>query len=173
MHETEDNQNQKYSFLAKFFHWGFVFLFGYGIFKQVDNIEQLEDISLLKFEILFASIFLFLLVLRFFYMNQTQKTSLPAKTPKLQKFAAKLVHYSMYICLAFICISGLMIGLFFWLGLKNGILIEFIISLHENSISIIYWLIAIHIVAAIYHRVRSDGVWNSMVPILKEKNNLN
>ena len=51
MHKTKEIQNQKYSFLAKFFHWGFVLLFGYGIFKQVDNIEQLEDISLLKSEI--------------------------------------------------------------------------------------------------------------------------
>ena len=169
MQKTEEIQNQKYSFLAKFFHWIFVFLFGYGIFKQVDDIEQLEDISLLKSEILFASIFLFFLILRFFYMKKTQTTSLPAKTPKSQKFVAKLVHYSLYICLTSICISGLMIGLFFWLGLKNGILIEFIISLHENSISIIYWLIAIHIFAALYHRVRKDGVWDSMVPIWKEK----
>ena len=70
MQETEEIQNQKYSFLAKFFHWGFVFLFGYGIFKQVDDIEQLENISLLKFEILFASIFLFFLILRFFYIKK-------------------------------------------------------------------------------------------------------
>ena len=49
MQGTGKIQNQKYSFLAKFFHWGFVFLFGYGIFKQVDDIEQLENISLLKF----------------------------------------------------------------------------------------------------------------------------
>ena len=170
IHKTEEIQNQKYSFLAKFFHWGFVLLFGYGIFKQVDNIEQLEDISLLKSEILFASIFLFFLVLRFFYMKKTQKTSLPPKTPKSQKFAAKLVHYSMYICLASICISGLMIGLFFWLGLKNGILIEFLILLHENSISIIYWLIILHIIGALSHRIKNDGVWNSMVPVWKEKN---
>ena len=59
MQGTGKIQNQKYSFLAKFFHWGFFFLFGYGIFKQVDDIEQLEDISLLKFEIFFASIFFF------------------------------------------------------------------------------------------------------------------
>ena len=170
MQGTGKIQNQKYSFLAKFFHWGFVFLFGYGIFKQVDDIEQLENISILKFEILFTSIFLFFLILRFFYMKKTQTTSLPEETPNPQKFAAKLVHYSMNLCLAFICISGLMIGLFLWLGFKNGFIIEFIILLHENSISIIYWLIAIHIIAALYHRVRSDGVWNSMVPIWKEKN---
>ena len=170
MQKTADNQNKKYSYLAKFFHWGFVFFFGYGIIKQVDNIEQLEDISLLKFEILFASIFLLFLILRFFYMKKTQTTSLPEETPKSQKFVAKLVHYSMYLCLASICISGLMIGLFFWLGFKNGLIIEFIILLHENSISIIYLLIAIHIIAALYYRVRSDGVWNSMVPIWREKN---
>jgi cytochrome b561 len=63
-----------------------------------------------------------------------------------------------------------MIGLFFWLGFKNGLVIEFIILIHENSISIIYWFIAIHIIAALYHRFRSDGVWNSMVPIWLEKN---
>ena len=170
MQKTEEIQNQKYSFLAKFFHWGFVFLFGYGIFKQVDDIEQLENISLLKFEILFASIFLFFLILRFFYMKKTQTTSLPKETPKSQKLAAKLVHYSMYLCLAFICISGLMIGLFFWLGFKNGLVIEFIILIHENSISIIYYLIAIHIIAALFHRFRSDGVWNSMVPFWLERN---
>ena len=39
----KQDSKQKYSFLAKFFHWGFVFLFGYGIFKQVDDIEQLEN----------------------------------------------------------------------------------------------------------------------------------
>ena len=170
MQKAAKNQNKRYSYLAKFFHWGFVFLFGYGIIKQVDNIEQLEDISLLKFEILFASIFLFFLILRFFYMKKTQTTSLPKETPKTQKLAAKLVHYSMYLCLASICISGLMIGLFFWLGFKNGLVIEFIILIHENSISIIYYLIAIHIIAALYHRFRSDGVWNSMVPFWLEQN---
>mgnify|MGYP001187916918 FL=1 len=170
MQKNYDNQNHRYSFLAKFFHWGFVLLFGYGIIKQVDNIEQLEDISLLKFEIMFASIFLFFLILRFIYMKKTQPTSLPEETPKSQKFAAKLVHYSMYLCLVSICISGLMIGLFFWLGFKNGLVIEFIILIHENSISIIYYLIAIHIIAALYHRFRSDGVWNSMVPLWQEKN---
>ena len=170
MQKIAEKQNKRYSYLAKFFHWGFVFLFGYGIIKQVDNIEQLEDISLLKFEILFASIFLFFLILRFFYMKKTQTTSLPKETPKTQKLAAKLVHYSMYLCLASICVSGLMIGVFFWLGFKNGLVIEFIILIHENSIFIIYWLIAIHIIAALFYRFRSDGVWNSMVPFWLEQN---
>ena len=46
----------KYSKLAKVFHWGFVILFAYGISKQVDDISQLEDFALLRFELIFATI---------------------------------------------------------------------------------------------------------------------
>jgi len=76
----------------------------------------------------------------------------------------------MYICLAAIPFSRLMIGLLFWLGLKDGILINIIIGTHEFAVSLIYWFIGIHVVAAIYHRLNKDGVWSSMVPFWKEKN---
>ena len=32
-----------YTLTAKIFHWSFVILFAYGISKQIDNINQLED----------------------------------------------------------------------------------------------------------------------------------
>ena len=41
--------------LAKFIHWTFTVLYAYGIFKQVENLEELEDVSLLNFEIFFAN----------------------------------------------------------------------------------------------------------------------
>ena len=44
-----------YSKIARIFHWGFVVLFAYGDLKQVDDIGQLRDTALLRFEILFAS----------------------------------------------------------------------------------------------------------------------
>ena len=47
-----------HTFLAKLIHWTFIPLYGYGIFKQVDDLSQLEDPSLLNFEILFATVFL-------------------------------------------------------------------------------------------------------------------
>ena len=169
MNENKSQRNKtEHSFLAKTFHWGFVILFGYGIYKQIDNINQLEDISLLKSEIIFALAFLLFLGVRFLYMTKTQKTALPAETSKTQKLAAKAVHWSMYTCLAGIAGSGLLIGYFFWLGLKDGLLIEFTISIHEFFASLIYWLILIHILAALYHRFRKDNVWSSMVPFWKE-----
>ena len=55
--------------LAKFIHWTFTLLYGYGIFKQVDDLTELEDASLLNFEIMFAIIFLILVLVRYFYMK--------------------------------------------------------------------------------------------------------
>jgi len=31
-----------------------------------------------------------------------------------------------------------------------------------------YWLVAIHILAAIFHRFKNDGVWSAMVPFSKK-----
>ena len=56
---------------AKFIHWTFTFLYAYGIFKQVDDLAELEDPSLLNFEILFATIFLIIVLIRYFYMKDT------------------------------------------------------------------------------------------------------
>ena len=162
--------NIKFSSLAKLMHWGFVLIFLYALLKQIDSLNQLEDDNLLRFEVMFALTFLSLLAIRFFYMRKTQQSSLPEQTPKSQKLAAKIVHYGMYICLAAIPFSGLMIGLLFWLDLKDGLLINSIIGIHEFSVSLLYWLIGIHVVAAIYHRLRKDGVWSSMVPFWKENN---
>lgn len=160
---------KQYTFLAKFWHWGFVLLFIYGVAKQVDEIEQLEDKFFFQFEIVFALLFLFLLVIRFVYMNKTQETSLPEDTPKIQKLAARFVHLGMYTSLAGTAITGLLIGLFFWLGFKEGMFIEFLTVMHSFIVNALYWLIGIHIVAAVYHRLKKDGVWSSMVPFLKEK----
>ncbi len=165
-----DKNKSQYSKIAKLLHWGFVILFVYGVAKQVDDITQLEDTAFFRFEIIFAVIFLFLLIVRFTYMKTTQKTSIPDDTPKVQKIAARIVHNGMYVLLAGTVISGLLIGLVFWLEIKNNFFINSIIVLHELIINILYWFIGIHVLAATYHRLKRDGVWSSMVPILKEKN---
>ena len=166
-----NNQKNKkqYSLFAKFWHWGFVLLFIYGIAKQVDEIEQLEDQFFFQFEIVFALLFLFLLAIRFVYMSKTQETSLPDDTSKIQKMAARTVHLGMYTTLAGTAITGLSIGLFYWLGFRQGLFIDFLTAIHSFVVNTVYWLVSIHIVAAIYHRLKKDGVWNSMVPFFREK----
>ena len=158
-----------YTLTAKIFHWSFVVLFAYGISKQIDNINQLEDLALLKFEIAFALLFILLLMARFIYMKRSQKSSLPPDTSVVQRALAKAVHFGMYIGMVSIALSGLVIGCLYWLGLKSGIIIETIISWHEVSVSIVYWLVGLHLIGAIYHRFKNDGVWESMTPSLKLK----
>ena len=169
MNNTNLDSKSNFSSMAKFMHWGFVLLFIYGLLKQIDELNQLEDKALLQFEVIFATVFVLLLLIRFIYMKTTQKSSLPDSTPKSQLLAARVVHYGMYACLALIPLTGLLIGLLFWLGFEDGFLINTVVEVHEFSVSVIYWLIGLHILAAIFHRLKNDGVWSSMVPFLKEK----
>ena len=169
MNNTNLDSKSNFSSTAKFMHWGFVLLFIYGLLKQIDKLNQLEDKALLQFEVIFATVFVLLLLIRFIYMKTTQKSSLPDSTPKSQLLAARVVHYGMYACLALIPLTGLLIGLLFWLGFEDGFLINTVVEVHEFSVSVIYWLIGLHILAAIFHRLKNDGVWSSMVPFLKEK----
>jgi len=170
MNNTNLDSKSNFSSIAKFMHWGFVLLFIYGLLKQhYDDLNQLEDNALLQFEVIFATVFVLLLLIRFIYMKTTQKSSLPDSTPRSQLLAARVVHYGMYACLALIPLTGLLIGLLFWLGFKDGFFINAVVAAHEFSVSVIYWLIGLHILAAIFRRFKSDGVWSSMVPFLKEK----
>jgi len=169
MNNTNLDSKSNFSSIAKFMHWGFVLLFIYGLLKQIDELNQLEDKALLQFEVIFATVFVLLILIRFIYMKTTQKSSLPDSTPKSQLLAARVVHYGMYACLALIPLTGLLIGLLFWLGFEDGFLINTVVEVHEFSVSVIYWLIGLHILAAIFHRLKNDGVWSSMVPFLKEK----
>ena len=59
-------------------------------------------------------------------MNKTQETSLPDDTSKIQKIAARTVHLGMYTTLAGTAITGLLIGLFYWLGFTEGLFIDFL-----------------------------------------------
>jgi len=102
-------------------------------------------------------------------MTKTQETSLPDNTPKIQKIAARVVHLGMYTGLAGVALTGLLIGFLFWLGFKEGLLIEIVTEIHSFVVNLLYWLIGIHILAATFHRLKKDGVWSSMVPFLKEK----
>jgi cytochrome b561 len=74
----------------------------------------------------------------------------------------------MYVLLATIALSGILIGGIYWIGIKDGLLIMGIIAVHELAVTTSYWLIGLHVAAAVFHRFKNDGVWNSMVPIWKK-----
>lgn len=156
--------------LAKIIHWGFIILYVYGILKQIDDLSQLEDTGLLIFEVIFATVFLLIVLIRYFYMSRFE-TFLGANepVPVMHKFLAKTIHTSMYLCLILLPLTGLMIAGLFAQEIKDGPLIDVVVGLHGFSADLSYLLIAIHVVAALYSRIKGEGVWSSMVPLWKEK----
>ena len=162
--------------VAKFFHWSFIILYVYGIFKQVNALEDLEDKELLIFEIIFASIFLIIVILRYSYMRRF-KTFLGAREPVhiVHYYLARSVHKAMYACFILLPLTGLMIAGLYSQGYtvnatpdEDQTIIDFVLDLHGAVADLSYMLILVHIAAAIYSRLKGEGVWSSMVPILKE-----
>ena len=155
---------------AKVFHWGFILLYVYGIFKQIDDISELENSRLLIFEVFFAILFLIIVMMRYFYMQQFE-TFLGAHEPVslVHKYIAKIIHKSMYFCLALLPVTGLLIAAMFTQGITDGPIQDSILDLHGFSADLSYILIAIHIGAALYSRIKGEGVWSSMVPLWNEE----
>ena len=134
--------------------------------KQLDDISQLEDANLLLFEVIFAIIFLIIVILRYLYMRHQPTFVHSVKSlPKAHILLVKTIHLSMYWCFIILPLSGLLIALLFSLGMKDGWMQNFAIGLHEFSASLSYVLIGVHITGAFYSRIKGEGVWSSMVPV--------
>ena len=162
--------------LAKVIHWLFVILYVYGIFKQVNELEDLEDSGLLLFEVIFASFFLLIVLIRYFYMRRFE-TFLGASEPVhiVHYYFARTVHKAMYACFILLPLTGLMIAGLYNQGYtvnatpdEEQTIMDVVLDLHGAVADLSYMLIFLHIGAAIYSRIKGEGVWSSMVPILKE-----
>ena len=165
-----------HTLLAKSFHWSFILLYVYGIFKQVNNLEDLEDTNLLLFEIVFATVFLVIVILRYSYMSRF-KTFLGSQEPVhiVHYYFARTVHKAMYACFILLPLTGLVIAGLYNQGYtvnatpdEEQTVIDLVLDLHGAVANLSYMLILLHIAAAIYSRIKGEGVWSSMVPILKE-----
>ena len=163
--------------LAKFIHWSFVGLYIYGIFKQVDDLSSLEDSKLLWFEVGFATLFLVIVLARYFYMRRFE-TLHGATVPVhiVHKRFARAVHVSMYICLIMLPVTGLMIAGLYSQGYtvnatpdEPQTIIDIVLDVHGAAADLSYYLIILHISAAIYSRIKGEGVWSSMVPVLNKE----
>jgi len=162
--------------LAKFIHWTFILLYLYGIVKQVNELEDLEDNQLLLFEIAFATVFLIIVILRYSYMRRF-KTFQGATEPVhiVHYYFARIVHRAMYACFILLPLTGLIIAGLYTQGYTENAtpdeeqtIMDIVLDLHGAVADLSYMLIILHIAAAIYSRIKGEGVWSSMVPVLKE-----
>ena len=149
--------------LARFIHWSFSILYAYGIFKQVGDLSELENPTLLNFEIIFAVAFLAIVFIRYFYMKDTD-TLLGANVEirKGHLFIAKSVHRLVYFTLVMLPLTGLLIAGLFSIGAGG---IELAIGLHEFSAFLSYALIAVHVGASFYSKLKGEGIWLSLIHI--------
>ena len=162
--------------LAKFIHWTFILLYLYGIFKQVNELGDLEDNQLLLFEIAFATVFLIIVILRYSYMrrfNTFQGATEPVHI--VHYYFARIVHRAMYACFILLPLTGLIIAGLYSQGYtvnatpdEEQTIMDVVLDLHGAVADLSYMLILLHIAAAIYSRIKGEGVWSSMVPVLKE-----
>ena len=161
---------------AKFIHWTFILLYLYGIVKQVNELEDLEENQLLLFEIAFATVFLIIVILRYSYMRRF-KTFQGATEPVhiVHYYFARIVHRAMYACFILLPLTGLIIAGLYTQGFNENAtpdeeqtIMDVVLDLHGAVADLSYMLIILHIGAAIYSRIKGEGVWSSMVPVLKE-----
>ena len=160
-----------HTLLARSIHWSFIVLYLYGLSKQIGELDELEDNGLLLFEIFFATVFLVVVIVRYSYMRRF-KTFLGAREPVhiVHYYFARSLHKAMYVVFILLPLSGLLIAALYTKGYQNEdeLLMEAALGLHSLAAQASALLILAHIAAAIYSRIKGEGVWSSMVPILKE-----
>ena len=162
--------------LAKFIHWTFILLYLYGIVKQVNELGDLEDNQLLLFEIAFATVFLIIVILRYSYMRRfTTFQGATEPVHIVHYYFARIVHRAMYACFILLPLTGLIIAGLYSQGYtvnatpdEEQTIMDVVLDLHGAVADLSYMLIFLHIAAAIYSRIKGEGVWSSMVPVLKE-----
>ena len=156
---TNNSYISSHSFVSKSLHWSFILLYAYGIFKQVNDISQLEDSDQLQFEIIFSIVFLIIVIFRYFYMKRFPTLiGAPESISEIHILFARSIHVGMYFSLVMLPISGLMIAFLFSNGFKEGLLQAIVLGLHDFSASLSYWLIGIHIFSAVYSRLKGEMI---------------
>tara|TARA_B100001123_G_scaffold321189_1_gene360220 strand:+ start:626 stop:1042 length:417 start_codon:yes stop_codon:yes gene_type:complete len=97
----------------------------------------------------------------------------PESISKVHILFARSIHVGIYFSLVMFPISGLMIAFLFSTGFKEGLLQAIALGLHDFSASLSYWLIGIHILAAVYSRLKGEMIWHAMVPFWNEVETVN
>ena len=97
----------------------------------------------------------------------------PESISKVHILFARSIHVGIYFSLVMFPISGLMIAFLFSTGFKEGLLQAIALGLHDFSASLSYWLIGIHILAAVYSRLKGEMIWHAMVPFWNEEETVN
>jgi cytochrome b561 len=118
-----------------------------------------------------------LIVFRVFWRMRHPPPALPSSLATWQRAAASVSHYSLYVCMLIMPLTGYIASNFSEYGVRyfNSILLPpwgiederiygFFNGAHVLTSYVFVTLIAIHIVSAVRHAARRDGVFGRMWP---------
>lgn len=164
MTPAETPSVKPHGFVTKGIHWLSLLMIGYGYMKGLDNVNQLSDPALFRFEVVFALALGVLFLFRLFWTHKiVGATRLPQAAPKWEHMASRLVHYGLYGSVFTIVGSGLAIAYAYASPILGGLFTNGMIFLHEAALAVLPVLILTHISGAIWHKVvRRDGVLETM-----------
>ena len=155
---------QPHGFVTKTIHWLSALLIAYGYFKGLDNVSQLSDPALFRYEIAFALVMGAVFALRLLWTTAVGGiTRLPASAPRWEHVASRSVHIGLYASVFGIVLSGLGIALGFATPALGGLFLTAMLGLHEMTLAALPMLLILHIAGALWHKfVRRDGILESM-----------
>ena len=153
-----------HGFITRAIHWLAAALLLFGYVKGLDDVSQLADPQVFRFEVGFALLLTALFIIRWLWTKTVAgPTRLPASAPGWEKAASKFVHTGLYVSVFTITLSGLGIAFGLHSPFLSGLIVAAMIGLHELGLTVLPLLLLIHVSGALWHKlVRRDGVLESM-----------
>lgn len=163
-HSEAKSIAKPHGFVTKGIHWLSALLIGYGYFKGLNNVNQLADPALFRFEVIFAAALGVLFLVRLLWTHKIGgATRLPKTAPKWEQRASRAVHYGLYGSVFAIVGTGLGIAYGYASPFLGHLFIRTMIALHEAALALLPLLLLAHIGGALWHKfVRRDRVMESM-----------
>lgn len=149
--------------VAKLLHWGTAGLLLFAFIDNGDVTGALRDPAAMRFEAWVGLAVLATFALRWVWMRWMNggASRLPASAPAWERWASRVAHNSLYLCVGLIVLTGLSIPLAQAVGGRG--LVGAAADLHEFVAGLTLWVIAAHVAAALWHKlVRRDGMWEAI-----------
>ena len=174
-----------YNPFSQALHWGMALVI-VGMLASGLLMEDLQPLAL-KFQVIqmhksFGLLVLWLVIVRLLWRFTTPAPMLPAGTPLWQKLVAHGTHALLYVLMVGLPLSGWLMSdakgyhpNFFGLNVPvlmaepNKELGHLLGEMHEIGAFVMMGLLALHIGAAVMHRIKKDGIAERMLPARRAK----
>jgi cytochrome b561 len=162
---TPDDQrpSRAHGRVAKILHWSTTALLLFAYIANGDVTNALRDPAAMRMEAYFGLGILAVFAARFVWMQRFNggASRLSEAAPVWEHRLSRLAHHSIYLCVAAIVITGLLIPAALAWGTPPWV--DAAREVHEFVANLTLVIIGAHVAAALWHKlVRRDGVWESI-----------